>query len=439
MAEVFLQFAIVLGCILAGARFGGISAGLFGGLGLSVLTFVFGLRPSSPPINIALIICAIASLSSTLHAAGGLDYLVKIAEKILRKNPNRITIIAPMVTCIFSLLCGSSYVALAVFPVIVEVAYEAKVRPERPVSMALLGATQALTGSPMSAATAAILGVLAVQGITLGQILAVSIPSVVLALLLGGLAMYKYGVELEDDPEFIRRVQNGEIAPPHAIKDIEILPRARLAVGIFLVAIAMIVLLGSIPQLLPAWQVGGKIVPLSIPYTITFIMFTAAAVILVVCSVKPGKILQSSIFSSGMMGVISLLGIAWMTDTFFAHNRELFIAFFKTQFAGSVWMFAIGFFIIAVLVASQGAATTIAIPLGVTLGMQAPQLIALFPLANAGWFLPVSGNLFAAIAMDRTGTTHLGKHLLNHSFMLPGIITAFGSTAISFILIQILF
>lgn len=439
MLDIILQIIVVIGCILIGSRLGGIASGLFGGFGMCILIFFFNLYPGSPPINIVLIVCAIVSLSSTLYAAGGLDYLVSIAEKILRKNPKRITFIAPMVTCFFSLLCGSSYVALAVFPVIVEIAYKENIRPERPISMALLGATQALTGSPMSAATAVIVSVLAIYGVTLGDVMLVCIPSLILALLFGSLVISRHGLELENDPEFIRRSENGEISPPKEIEASKISPKAKLSVGIFIAAIITTVLLGSVPSLLPSWEVQGKIIKLSIPYTISIIMFTFAAIMIVVCKVKPGNIIQSSIFNSGMMAVVSLFGVAWMADTFFVNNKELFISFYQSYFSDSVWLYAIGFLIISILIASQGAATTIAIPLGATLAIHAPYLVALFPLANGSWFLPISGNTFAAIAMDRTGTTKIGNYLLNHSFMLPGLITCFGTVAFSFLMIMLVF
>lgn len=439
MLTVLLQAVVVVACILIGSRLGGIASGLFGGLGLGILVFLFNLQPGSPPVNIVLIICGIISLSSTLYAAGGLDYLVDLAARLLKKNPKRITFMAPLVTCLFSLLCGSSYVALAVFPVIVEIAYKEKIRPERPISMALLGATQALTGSPMSAATAVIVSVLAVYGVTLGHVMLVCIPSVVLALLLGALVISRHGVELEDDPEYRRRVASGELAPAHEIKSTEIKPKAKLGVVLFLLAIAMTVIFGSMPSLLPSWTVKGKLVHLSIPYTITLIMFSFAAIMVVLCNVKPGKIIQSSIFSSGMMAVVSLFGVAWMCDTFFVNNKALFIEFYQTYFSDSVWLYAVGFMLISVLIASQGAATTIAIPLGTTLAIHAPYLVALFPLANGSWFLPISGNMFAAIAMDRTGTTGIGKYLFNHSFILPGAITCFGTVFFSFIMISFVF
>lgn len=439
MFSIVLQAAVVIVCILVGSRLGGIASGFFGGLGLAILVFFFGLYPGSPPINIVLIICGIISLSSALYVAGGLDYLVGIASKILRKNPKRITYVAPMVTCFFSLLCGSSYVALAVFPVIVEIAYQERIRPERPISVALLGATQALTGSPMSAATAVIVSELAVFGVTLGNVMLVCIPSVFLALLLAAFVVSRRGVELDDDHEYIRRRESGELSEPKVIELKEVTPRAKLSVVLFLTAIVLTVLLGSSPSLLPHWIVGGKTVALSIPYSISLIMFSFAALLVVVCKLQPGKIIQSSIFSSGMMAVVSLFGVAWMCDTFFTNNKATFIELYQVYFSDSVWLYAVGFFIISVLIASQGAATTIAIPLGKALSVHFPYLVALFPIANGSWFLPISGNMFAAIAMDRTGTTGIGKYLLNHSFSLPGAITCFGTVIFSLIMVQFVF
>ena len=131
---MLLQLALVLVAIIIGARIGGVGLGVMGGVGLAVLTFVFGLQPTAPPIDVMLMIAAVIAAASCMQAAGGLDYMVKIAEKLLRRNPSRITLLAPLVTYTFTFIAGTGHVAYSVLPVIAEVAAETKIRPERPLA-----------------------------------------------------------------------------------------------------------------------------------------------------------------------------------------------------------------------------------------------------------------------------------------------------------------
>lgn len=439
MVSFWLQLAVVIACLCVGARINGIGIGLAGGLGLTILTFVFHLRPSSPPIDVMLIIAAVVTMASTLQAAGGLDYLVQVAERILRKNPNHITLVGPMVTCIFTLFAGTAFVALSVFPVIAEVAYEAKVRPERPLSISVVAASQAITGSPMSAATAALLGMLTVHGVTLGQIMLVCIPSVLLACLIGALVVYRKGAELEDDPEYQRRLAAGEIQPAATHSNRELLPRAKLSVALFSAVIFLVVIFGTFKSLLPSWQVAGKAVTLSIPHTIEMIMLGAAAIIVMTCRVNPAKIISSSVFQSGMMGVMAIFGVAWMTDTFFIAHQQLFITTFSDIARNHIWLFAVILFFMSAMLFSQGATVRSLMPLGLTLGITAPHLVAMFPAVNGTFFFPATGTIVGAVAFDRSGTTKIGKYVLNHSFMLPGVISTFAAVGIGFVLAMFVF
>lgn len=364
---IWLESLIILACIMIGARKNGVAMGFAGGVGLCLLVFIFGLRPSSPPVNVLLIITAVSAMAATLQCAGGLDLLVAVAEKILRSHPDRITIMAPIVTFVFTMFTGTSYVAMAVYPVISEVALEANIRVERPMSIAMVASQHGISASPVSASTAALLGVLAVHGVTLGQIMAVAIPAIFVGCMLGALSVYRRGCELADDPEFQRRLASGELTH-EANRPVYVPTReAKLSVTIFGIAVFLIVLLGSFKSLMPSWQVNGKLVTLSIPHAIEMIAFAASFIMVVTCNVAPGKIAKSGVFTAGMTGVIAIFGIAWMTDTFFLAHKAEFIAMLGSTVQAYPWLFGIVLFGMSALLLSQGATTSSLMPIGLHL------------------------------------------------------------------------
>ena len=177
---MLLQFAFVLTAIIVGARLGGIGLGVMGGIGLSILTFFFGLQPTSPPIEVMLMIVAVISAAACMQAAGGLDLMVHAAERLLRKRPAQITFLSPLVTYFFTFIAGTGHVAYSVLPVIAEVARETKIRPERPLGIAVIASQQAITASPISAATVALLSLFSGFDLFLIDILIVTIPSTLL-------------------------------------------------------------------------------------------------------------------------------------------------------------------------------------------------------------------------------------------------------------------
>ena len=439
MISFWLQLAVVFACIIVGARVSGIGIGLAGGFGLSILTFVFHLKPSSPPINVLLIIAAVVTIVSTLQAAGGLDYLVGIAERLLRRNPDHITILGPLVAFLFTVVAGTAYVSFSLYPVIAEVALEAKVRPERPISAALIASKFGITGSPMSAATAAMLALLAPSNVTLGQIMLVCIPAGLLASLAASLSVYRRGLDLDNDPDYQRALATGEVAPPAKREEREVSRSAKISVWLFAAAIMLVVLFGTFKSLLPTWQVGGKTVPLSIPHTIEMLMLGTSLIIVLVCRAKTSKIAASSTFRAGMVGFIAIFGIAWMNDTFFLQHKATFIAAFADIVKAYPWLFALGLFIMAALLFSQGAAVAAMMPLGISLGIPAQYLVAMFPAVNATFFFPASGTTIGAMSFDRSGTTKIGKFVLNHSFMRPGLVATVISVASGFALSFIVF
>ena len=431
---MLLQLLFVLVAIIIGARLGGIGLGVMGGVGLAVLTFVFGLQPTAPPIDVMLMIAAVISAASCMQAAGGLDYMVKIAERMLRKNPSQVTILAPLVTYFFTFLAGTGHVAYSVLPVIAEVATETKIRPERPLGIAVIASQQGITASPISAATVALLGLLAGFDITLFDILKICVPATLIGVLVGAFFSKKVGKELVDDPEYQRRLQNGMLNDKHVeLKSVENKFKAQLSVGLFLAATFLIVLFGSIPSLRPTF---GE-TTLGMPALIEILMLTAAALILILTKTDGIKATQGSIFPAGMQAVIAIFGIAWMGDTFINGNITQLTASIEGIVTEMPWLFGVALFVMSILLYSQAATVRAIVPLGIALGMSPMMLIALFPAVNGYFFIPNYPTVVAAINFDRTGTTGIGKYILNHSFMMPGLVATVVSLAVGLLLIQV--
>ena len=431
---MLLQLLIVLLCIIVGARLGGMGLGVMGGLGVALLTFVFGLQPTSPPVDVMLMIAAVISAAASMQAAGGLDYMVKVAERLLRKHPQYITILAPLVTYTFTFLAGTGHVAYSVLPVIAEVARETKIRPERPLGIAVIASQQAITASPISAATVALLGLLAGFDITLFDILKISVPATLAGVLVGAFASMKVGKELVDDPEYKRRLEAGAIMKEAAqTGDVLLKKRAVASVLLFLAATLLIVLFGSIEKLRPAFD--G--VAVGMPLIIEMVMLATAALILLLTKTDGAKAVQGSVFSAGMQAVVAIFGIAWMGDTFINGN----IVELKGAVEGVVtempWLFGLALFVMSILLYSQAATVRAIVPLGVALAISPMMLIALFPAVNGYFFIPNYPTLVAALNFDSTGTTRIGKWVLNHSFMLPGMVATVVSIGVGLLLIQL--
>ena len=432
---MLLQLLFVLAAIIVGARLGGIGLGVMGGVGLAILTFVFGLQPTAPPIDVMLMIAAVISAASCMQAAGGLDFMVKLAERLLRRNPAHVTILSPLVTYLFTFVAGTGHVAYSVLPVIAEVAAETKIRPERPLGIAVIASQQAITASPISAATVALLGLLTGFDITLFDILKITIPATLIGVLVGAFASMRVGKELMEDPEYLRRMEEGLLEDKHVeLNDVKNMFQARLSVIIFIVATLLIVLFGSIPGLRPSFD--GKV--MDMPSLIEILMLSAAALIFIISRTDRIKATQGSVFPAGMQAVIAIFGIAWMGDTFINGNI--------TELTGSIegivrqmpWLFGVALFVMSILLYSQAATVRAIVPLGIALGISPMMLIALFPAVNGYFFIPNYPTVIAAINFDRTGTTGIGKWVLNHSFMMPGLVATIVSIVIGLLLIQIL-
>ncbi len=431
---MLLQLLFVLVAIIVGARLGGIGLGVMGGVGLAILTFVFGLQPTAPPIDVMLMIVAVISAASCMQAAGGLDYMVKLAERLLRRNPSQVTILSPLVTYLFTFVAGTGHVAYSVLPVIAEVATETKIRPERPLGIAVIASQQAITASPISAATVALLGLLTGFDITLFDILKITIPATLIGVLVGAFLSKKVGKELLEDPEYLRRLEAGMIDTKHVeLNDVKNMFHARISVIIFIAATLLIVLFGSIPAMRPVFNGTA----LDMPAIIEILMLCAAAVILLISRTDGIKATQGSVFPAGMQAVIAIFGIAWMGDTFINGNI--------TELTGSIegivrqmpWLFGLALFVMSILLYSQAATVRAIVPLGIALGISPMMLIALFPAVNGYFFIPNYPTVVAAINFDRTGTTGIGKWILNHLFMMPGMVATIVSIVVGLLLVQV--
>lgn len=432
----WLQLLVVMAAIFIGARKGGIGLGVMGALGLAILVFIFRLQPSTPPIDVMLMIVAVVAAAGSLQAAGGLDYLVHLAEIMLRKNPKQITFLGPLVTYLFTFVAGTGHVSYSVLPVIAEVATDTNVRPERPLSISVIASQQAITASPISAATVALLGMISPLGYGLTDILIVAIPSTLIGVLVGAFVASWLGKELHEDDEFQQRVKDGTfVHSGKAEHKKAVVPfSAKLSVYLFLSGTILIVLLGSIEWLRPSWSNGGEVVTLKMAETIEIIMLSVAASILLFCNASVDKTVKGSVFVAGMQAVIAIFGIAWMGDTFFKGNMPFLEQGLKSMVTAFPWLFATALFILSILLYSQAATVRALVPFGLGLGIPAASIIGMFPSVNGYFFIPNYPTIVAAISFDRTGTTRIGRWVLNHSFMIPGLVATIVSIVVGLLL-----
>jgi anaerobic C4-dicarboxylate transporter DcuA len=379
-----------------------------------------------------LMIAAVISAAASMQAAGGLDYMVRLAERVLRRNPAHVTLLSPLVTYLFTFVAGTGHVAYAVLPVIAEVAADTKIRPERPLGIAVIASQQAITASPISAATVALLGMLAGFDFTLFDILKITVPATLIGVVAGALCSMRVGKELMDDPEYQRRVREGLLGQERVhLNEVAHPGKARLSVALFLLATMLIVLFGSVPAWRPQFQ--GQ--ALDMPSLIEMIMLGAAALIMLLTGTNGLKAAQGSVFSAGMQAVIAIFGIAWMGDTFIKGNLAELTGGIEHVVQQAPWLFGLALFVMSILLYSQAATVRAIMPLGIALGLSPWMLIALFPAVNGYFFIPNYPTVIAAINFDRTGTTGIGRWVLNHSFMMPGLVATGVSLVVGLLLI----
>ncbi|NPA37163.1 MAG: anaerobic C4-dicarboxylate transporter [Chlorobi bacterium] len=443
---IWIELAIFLACIIIGSRISGIGMGTVAGLGLIIFVFIFGMPPGNPPVIVLGMILAVITALSAMEAAGGLDYLVGVAEKVMRKNPKSITIVAPLVTYVLIFASGTQHVIYALLPVISEISVKAGIRPERPVSISVIAAMHGLIASPISAATVALVGSLAGLDVTLGQIMMITIPATLLAVVIGALSVMKKGKELKDDPVYLDRLAKGLIKDSSDMEGRvfgkEELKRAKGSTVLFFTAIVLVVIVGIFPSLRPVYEtaVDGIIQEgqISMGNTIIILMLATGGLIMLLFKAKASDSVSGKTMKSGIIALISILGISWLGSSFYEANQIVIVDSIKSLIEGHQWVFAFGLFILSILLFSQAATITILIPVGVALGIPPAILIGVYPAVNGYFFLPTYGTVIAAVSFDQTGTTRIGKYLLNHSFMLPGLITTISAVAIALMLTSII-
>jgi anaerobic C4-dicarboxylate transporter DcuA len=434
--RLILEFLVIVCALAMGARMGGVGLGLWGAMGLLVLVVGFDVAPANIPGEVLLIVLTVIMAASAMEVAGGIDFLVRVAEGIIRKNPKQITIIAPLVTYAFTFAAGTGHIIYPLLPVIYEVAHENGIRPERPMAIATIASQQAITASPVSAATAAMIGLLATHHIGLVQILIICVPSTLIAVFVASVVQLHIGKELKDDPEYQKRLASGEVelhsaAPNVAIAQLK--PGAMASALIFLGGVTLVVLAGVFPELRTVPGVENPVI-LSMPVAIAIVMLAVAAVILTVSKAPVAEVPKSKTCQSGITAIIGILGLAWLGDTFINANREAIIGGLSAMATAAPWSFAFGLFFASVLLYSQAATARALMPLGLSLGIWPMLLIGMFPAVNGYFLIPNYGTIIAAINFDRSGTTRIGKYVINHSFLIPGLISTTLAVAIGLLI-----
>ncbi|HBV77534.1 MULTISPECIES: anaerobic C4-dicarboxylate transporter [Vibrio] len=437
----YIHMLLLLAVIFTGIRFGGIAFGLLGGLGVSVLAFVFGIAPGSPPISVMLIILAVVAASATLEATGGLKLLVAYAEKLLRKHPNQIVFLGPFCTYLLTVLVGTGHSVYPLLPVIYDVSIKKGIRPERPMAMASVASQMGITASPIAAAAAVVMATAATNNldISLIDVLLVTIPATMCGLLVGCTWSLFRGKDLDKDEAFIERCKDLEFkdalieVQAEGQARIEDSKQAKTGLTVFLLGIATVVfvaMFGKPLDLLP------KGVGMSV--AIQFLMLAVGAVILLITKVEPKKIVHSNVFIAGMTAVIIIFGIAWMSDTIIEHHKSFLIDSISGIVSLHPWTFALAMFAVSVFLKSQAAVLTIMFPLGFSLGIPHEVLIGVIPACYAYFFFPFYPSDLAAITFDRSGTTSIGKYVLNHSFFIPGILGVSTATVVGYFISTVL-
>lgn len=443
--DILLQITIILVCLFYGARKGGVALGLLGGFGLIIMAFAFGLPPGKPPVDVMLTIIAVVAASATLQASGGLEVLLLGAERLLRRNPKYVSILAPFVTCLLTMLCGTGHVVYTMLPIIYDIAIKNAIRPERPMAAASVASQMGILASPVSVAVVSLVAFLAkapVDGhvIDFIGVLSITIPATLMGVLAIGIFSWFRGKDLDKDEAFQtliadpeqRKIVYGETGPSATLLGKTLTTSQWTAMWIFIGAIVVVAVLGAFPALRPV--MAGK--PMSMVLTIQMFMLMAGAFIVMFTKTDPGTIGKTEVFRAGMVAVVAVFGIAWMADTVFdAHLPELKAALtdlVKTQ----PWTYAIALLLVSKLVNSQAAAISAMVPVGLAIGVP-PGFIVAFAAASYGYYiLPTYPSDLAAIQFDRSGTTRIGKYVINHSFIIPGLIGVGTSCLIGYLLVS---
>ncbi|MEJ5927894.1 anaerobic C4-dicarboxylate transporter [Corynebacterium sp. H128] len=429
---IALQFAVVLFFILIGARYGSLGIGLAGGAGVIVLGLL-GLKvdpATGIPWSVLGIIMSVIMCISAMEAAGGLDYLVSITEKLLRKNPKRITFYGPIVTYLMTLFCGTGHVAFSSLPVIAEVAKEMNIRPSRPLSISVVASQVAISASPLSAAMIAMLAATEPLGVDYLQILAVAIPTTFIGCMVGALVASKLGCELEDDPVYQERKAAGLIKM-RGEGTYDIKPGAKLSVAIFGITLAIVMVYATIIS-----DSVGLIEkpPLGRDAAIMTFMMAGGLAIVALTKVKPAAMSTMSTFKGGMSAASCILGVAWLGNTFVNGHIEQIKSVGSSVVSDQPWLLSVVLFFASALLYSQAACTATLMPLAQQIGVAATTMLASFPAVTGLYLLPTYPTTVAAVELDDTGSTRIGKYVFNHPFVLPGITSVVVAVLLGFLL-----
>jgi anaerobic C4-dicarboxylate transporter DcuA/anaerobic C4-dicarboxylate transporter DcuB len=439
---LILEALVVVGGIYMGVRTGGIGLGLWGAVGVLILVFVFREQPGSIPSDAILVILAVITAASAMQAAGGIDYLVVVAERVIRARPQAVNFLAPLITLLFCAGAGTGNIIFPLLPVIYEVAYERGIRPERPLSTSVAASGVALAASPVSAAMAAFIGLTskAPDALGLGQILLITLPASIVGVIAAALVSLRWGKDLKDDPIYQERLANGQVKPPSSEGSAEqarpeLPPRAKPAALVFFAGVLLVVLLGGFKGLLPSWtDAEGNTTTLSLTTLLIMVMLAVALAVMYVGRVKPAAVLDSPLTKSGITAIIALLGIAWLANTFIDANYDTIIGGLENIAKQAPWFLAVGIFLVAAMTTSQSASVNTMIPLGLSLGIPVPQLAAYLPAMGGVMTLPANGSQLAAVEIDQTGSTKIGKFVVNHSFIIPTLVMVAVSVAVAILI-----
>ena len=477
---MILQLLVVLLALYVGYRYGSLALGAISGIGLALLVFGFGMKPGSPPTDVIYIIIAAVTCAGIMQSSGGMDWLIQIAEKMLRKHPDRITFLAPLCTFFLTVLVGTGHVVYTLMPIICDIALKKGIRPERPCGVASIASQVGITCSPIAAAVVAFVTISNTNGfdITIPRVLMVSIPACVCGLMAAAAASYHRGLDLDKDPEFQAKlkdpVQREYIYGSNATTlDKEIPQSAKNAVYVFLGALCVIVLFAIFQDILPSYSTIKAIkgapdftfddgtvasaaalakakvlipgitetstVQLKMNIIIQIVMISAAAIMILFCKASPTKAVHGAVWQSGMVAVVAIFGIAWLADTYFSNYTDEMQMMLGDIVAKYNWSIALVFFLVSVLINSQGAVVVSMLPLAYSLGIPGPVLLGVLPSVYGYFFIPNYPSDIATVNFDRSGTTIIGKYLLNHSFMMPGLICVITSTLVAYALSMIFF
>ena len=477
---MILQLMVVLLALYVGSRYGSLALGAISGIGLAILVFGFGLKPGTPPTDVIYIIIAAVTCAGIMQASGGMDWLIQLAEKLLRRHPNFITFLAPLCTFFLTVLVGTGHVVYTLMPIIVDIAIKKGIRPERPCGVASIASQVGITCSPIAAAVVAFVSISNANGfeITIPQVLMVSIPACLCGLIAAAALSYRRGLDLDKDPVFQARIKDPEqykfvYGDSATTLNKTISPEAKRAVFIFLGALVIIVFFAIFQNALPAYNTlravkGGQDLfinenltltvdqllqarvhvtgitewfhkPLAMNVVIQIVMISAAALMIIFCKAAPKKAVSGAVWQSGMVAVVAIYGIAWLADTFFSNYMPEMKAIMGDMVKAYPWTIAIAFFLVSVLINSQGAVVVAMLPLAYSLDIPGWVLLGVLPSVYGYFFIPNYPSDIATVNFDRTGTTVIGKYLLNHSFMMPGLTCVIVSTIVAYLISMVLY